>query len=520
MADYIYTMEIRLTPDQVRAVSLVTEAARAQGMNVYLTGGTMRDLLTGLPIRDIDLTVQGNPVRLQKELEKSQVRTEYIDDHTNSISLTFPGGVRGEIEMAHVATYDKPGKPPAITPAGIAEDLRRRDFTVNAMALSLNEGSKGLLLDPSNGAADVEAKLLRVLHNYAFLEEPVRLIRATRFLARFHWQMEERTQARYDAAKENNYIEYISNRAVGDEVEQLAYEDDPLGVMRALEKEDWLKVLHPHWSVAKVDATGLQALLRTRQQLAEMGVEGSPAAAVMYFLTAKLTDKEIAELQRMIPNKTLVEKWRSVEEQAKELSKRLTSKEAAMPSGAWKVLSEARPETLMFLSATVRQQTVEQKIKNYFTKWRQVKDKLPLPEMTELRITPSLANYQDIADQVFRLLLDGKLHTHTETMKFLQPYSPPLPPPPQPTRRGRAAKAEAGALAAAAAGAGKKAAAKAAAAPAAPATAPSQAPAKPALKGRPATKKAENQQTKPTTSAPPAKKPATKPAKKAKKTKK
>src|ERR1700757_2852361 len=128
------------------------------------------------------------------------------------------------------------------------------------MALSLNPGSRGLLMDPFNGAADIEAKLIRVLHNYAFVEDPSRLIRATRFAARFHWPLEERTQQRYDAAKENKYIDHIARGAIGHEIAQLAHEDDPLNVVRALEREDFLKVLHPHWTVAKVDVSGLTQL--------------------------------------------------------------------------------------------------------------------------------------------------------------------------------------------------------------------------------------------------------------------
>ncbi|MGZ4827092.1 MAG: CCA tRNA nucleotidyltransferase, partial [Terriglobales bacterium] len=183
MADYIYTMETRLTPEQQRAVSLVQDVARAQEMNLYLTGGTIRDIISGFLIRDIDLTVQGNALRLQKDLEKAGVIVEGVDDDTKTLYVLFPGNVRGEIGMTHAAAYDKPGKPPRITPATINEDLRRRDFTVNAMALSLNPGSRGLLLDPFNGIADIEAKVLRVLHNYAFLEEPIRLLRATRLAA-------------------------------------------------------------------------------------------------------------------------------------------------------------------------------------------------------------------------------------------------------------------------------------------------------------------------------------------------
>src|SRR6202012_5018256 len=121
----------------------------------------------------------------------------------------------GEIDMAHTERFEKTGKPPVIAPAGISEDLRRRDFTVNAMGLSLNVGSRGLLLDPTNGAADIELKLIRVLHNYAFLEDPSRLIRATRFHQRWHWEFEERTKARYDSAKEGGYIDHITHRLRG-----------------------------------------------------------------------------------------------------------------------------------------------------------------------------------------------------------------------------------------------------------------------------------------------------------------
>ena len=418
MADYIYTMEIRLTPDQQRGVTLVQDIARAAGMNIYLTGGAVRDIISGFPIRDLDFSVQGNPLKLQKDLEKAGVRIAGVDDDFKTLYLGLPGNVRAEISMARIEHYEKAGKPPVISPATLIEDLRRRDFTVNAMALSLNPGSRGLLMDPFNGAADIEAKVIRVLHNYAFVEDPSRLIRATRFAARFHWPLEERTQARFESAKENNYIEYITNKAIGYEIEQLAYEEDPLHIVRVLEKEGWLKVLNPHWTSAKVDTAQLGQLLKTRQQMNELGYAPDPAPAVMYFLTARLGDKDIADMRKQIPRKDLVEAWRDLEDHAKELAKRLVGKEAATPSRAWKLLSEARPEMILFLALTARQQAVAQKIKNFFTKWRQVQQKIPLPEMTELHITPQLPEYPKIAHDVFMLLLDGKLRSRTETLKY------------------------------------------------------------------------------------------------------
>ncbi len=495
MADYIYTMEIRLTPDQQRGVTLVQDIARAADMNIYLSGGAVRDIITGLPIRDLDFTVQGNPFKLQKDLERAGVRIAGSDEDTKTIYLTLPGNVRAEIGMARTERYDKIGKPPVVTPATIIEDLRRRDFTVNAMALSLNPGSRGLLMDPFNGAADIEGKLLRTLHNYAFVEDPSRLIRATRFATRFQWPIEERTLARYNSAKENNYIDHISRHAAANEAAQISYEDDPLLVVRALEKEGWLKVLDPHWTLAKIDTANLGELKKTRQLMNELGYAPEPSAPVMYFLTAKLGDKDIASMRRTMPRKDLVENWNNLESDAKALAKRLAGKEAATPSRTWKLLSDARQDLILFLDVTSKQKVVTQKIKNFFTKWRDVRKKLPLPEMTELRITPLMPDYAKIADDVFMLLLDGKMRSQSEIMKFLTPLSPPLPPPPPPPqgRRGKAAKAAAAAAGqpAVQAKAGRKGKGAVVAAPAVPA------PEQPAVKKETGKKSAKTVTTKP-----------------------
>jgi tRNA nucleotidyltransferase (CCA-adding enzyme) len=509
MADYIYTMEIRLTPDQLKGVNLVQEIARAAGITLYLTGGAIRDIISGFTIRDLDFTVQGNPLKLQKDFERAGAQIAGHDEDVRTLFLVLPGNVRAEIGMARTEEYEKVGRPPVITPASIQEDLRRRDFTVNAMALSLNEGSRGLLLDPFNGVADIEAKLLRILHNYSFVEDPSRLIRATRFAARFHWPLEERTLQRYNAAKESNYIEHISRSAVGHEIAQLAHEDDALSVVRALEKEEWLKVLHPHWTSAKVDASGLGQLMKTRQQMVDLGYTVDPSAGVMHFLTAKLSDKDISDLRRQIPRKDLIEAWRDIEDHAKDLAKRLTGREAATPSRTWNLLSAARPEMILFLAVTARNQTVAGKIKNFLTKWRQVQQRIPLPEMTELLITPALPEYPKIARDVFMLLLDGKLRSRTETLRFLKPFAPPPPPPPPPPRRGRGPKAAAGAPVAEVPG--KKGATvrgKGKAVAAAPASVPAPV-AKPEAKTKPAAKAKPETKAKPAKAAPkPAKRPA------------
>src|ERR1700733_16078180 len=97
MADYIYTMEIRLTPDQQRGVTLVQDIARDTGMNIYLTGGAERDIISGFPIRDLDFTVQGNPLKLQKQLEHAGAVVASVDDELKTLYLVLPGNVCAEV---------------------------------------------------------------------------------------------------------------------------------------------------------------------------------------------------------------------------------------------------------------------------------------------------------------------------------------------------------------------------------------------------------------------------------------
>src|SRR5437868_2251083 len=110
MADYIYTMETRLTPDQLRGVNLLQGIAKDAGMNIYLAGGAVRDIISGFNIRDLDFTVQGNPLKIQKELEKAGTRIVAADDDSKTLYLTLPGNVRAEISMARVERYEKAGK--------------------------------------------------------------------------------------------------------------------------------------------------------------------------------------------------------------------------------------------------------------------------------------------------------------------------------------------------------------------------------------------------------------------------
>ena len=169
MSDYIYMLESHLSPDQNRVVEDVQRASGQANVNVFLTGGAMRDMLAGFRIRDLDFAVEGNALKVAKALcEKAGAKTAMEDDDRKSAELVFPTGVTAQIGMSRQEKSARAGGKPQVTPATIQEDLRGRDFTCNAIALSLNKASRGLLLDPMNGLADIERHELRAVTRTGF----------------------------------------------------------------------------------------------------------------------------------------------------------------------------------------------------------------------------------------------------------------------------------------------------------------------------------------------------------------
>ena len=202
MSDYMFKLESHLSTDQFRVVGQVQEVAAAAGVNLFLTGGAMRDMLGGFPVRDLDFTVEGNALSLSKDLAKKYgARWCPQTSCARAWRCVFPGGGPAELGMAHTEKFAKSGARPQVSAATIHEDLRCRDFTVNAIALSLNKASMGLPIDPTNGVGDIERKELRTIHNYSFYDDPIRMLRLIRFKVRLGYTIDERTRLQYENAR-------------------------------------------------------------------------------------------------------------------------------------------------------------------------------------------------------------------------------------------------------------------------------------------------------------------------------
>ncbi len=428
MSDYIYLLENRLSPDQRHALAQLREAARQAETILFLTGDAVRDLTSGHAVRDLEIAVHGNALKLKKTIEKLGGKVWGEHEASQSLYLCFPGTVRVDLVSAHSLTYPKPGKP-VYHPASIQEDLRRRDFTVNAMAISLNEGSFGLLMDPLNGAADIESRTLRLVSNYGFIEDPALMIRAMRYRARLGWELDLKTRGRYDNAKADGVIEYLSEHARSQELEQIGHEEDGLNVLRALDAEGWMKVLFAAWTPAKADEEKLMALHELAVGLLMQGVHPDMSAAQMQLLTAKLQAKDLAALKKEMLRPGFVQEWNSLDALAAGFQKVLLSKEKATASAGYKLFTTYDPEAVLWLGFTSKNAAVKDRYEQFLKTWPEARQGIPHALMQEMRITPELAKYNDIVHAVFLELIDGKLTTPEEMRAFLEPHSPPAPPP-------------------------------------------------------------------------------------------
>src|SRR5260370_25438374 len=341
MPDYMYMLESRLRAEQRAAVVRMQELAVETTTNVYLTGGAVRDLISGMPIRDLDFTVEGNPSRFARELEKGGARVAHEDEKIRRVKVLFSGDVDGSMEAVREEISARPGVLPEMRWSTIMEALRRRDFSLNAIALSLNAASRGLLLDPTNGLADLEAREVRALSIHSFTNQPVRLLRAVRYSARMDFKMESRTEEWFKLALERGLEESIPPGDAGDELRQLAREDKPVHILKAWEARGLLDALGPQLAKRHPHYEMLARILRAREDLAAAGIRPRLFVPVTCAVLGKLKGREVSgALHRLEYRQQEIDVVNSLEELAHKVTAALAGRKTTAPGVAYEFLEE------------------------------------------------------------------------------------------------------------------------------------------------------------------------------------
>jgi len=420
----MFMLDSHLSADQNRVLEQVQAAAGAAGVNLFLTGGGMRDMMGGFPIRDLDFSVEGNALKVARTLEEQGARIVSLDENRRTAELVFANGVTGQIAMSRKERYAKAGGKPQVTPATIQEDLRGRDFTVNAIALSLNRASRGLLLDPTNGLADLEHREMRSTHPYVFYDDPVRLLRLNRLRIRLGFAVEERTQAQYQNARAARMEDLISSPSLGMELQNIATEFNAAEVVQALDQERLLTLFSPALTGPKVNLHGLERLEKGERLVESAGLSvDAKVPLFLHALTAKLTPKEKAELLKTVDLlKSDTDRLRNLDAPARKLEQALKSARVRKPSHVYQILADAPAASVVFLLANSSERVVQERIRHYVQKYLPTMQEVPAAEWDAIEGQPGTPKYNRNR-QVF---LASKLDVRPR--KTPEPEQPPVTP--------------------------------------------------------------------------------------------
>jgi tRNA nucleotidyltransferase/poly(A) polymerase len=422
MSDYMFLLESRLSPDQLQSLVQVHQAAAGAHMPVFLVGGTVRDLLGGFPIRDLDFSVEGPALKLVRHLDRGLFTIRSTDEQRQAVELVFGGGATLEIGMSRRETYPKAGGKPEIEPATIQDDLRRRDFSVNAIALSLNQASRGLLLDPTNGLADMERKELRTLSNYGFYDDPSRMLRLIRLQSRLKYSIEERTRNQFGNAREAGALDQIPPRSRLRELQQVADEPEMVEAVKGLESAGLLEVFEPHLG-KKLDLPMLARLEKTRRLVEKSGLRIDSFGPFLWALTKKLSTAERIVLRTRLGLKADEAKaWTELETRARTLQKTLAGKQMAQNSRLYEAVTAEDPAVALFLIAYSQVKEVRDRLRSYFRELRPAVSKVRDEEIEELGAKRGTAKFEKLREAYLAARLDKKISNKDEAVKVLESY--------------------------------------------------------------------------------------------------
>jgi tRNA nucleotidyltransferase/poly(A) polymerase len=403
----------------------------------------MRDMLGGFRIRDLDFVVEGQAPKLAKSIaERTGATIVSIDENRKTAELVFPTGVTAQVAMSRQEKYGRPGAKPQVSPATIQDDLRGRDFTCNAIALSLNRASRGLLLDPMNGLADIERRELRSVSPYGFYDDPSRLLRLFRFQVRLGFTVEERTGMQVANAREAQVEKAIPAKVLGEELKRIGAEDSPAEVFKLIEEAGLAALFLPGAGVGKLNLAGVAKLEKIARLLPEdTRTRAARLGPFLFALTEKLTAKEKQALIKATElGKPDLDHWQKLEARSKKLETALRSPRIRKASQVYHIVATAQPDELLFLMYHSAIKPVQERLKNYFQKYLPLVQEITPEEWATVEGKPGTPRYAKARDEFVSHRLDRRPPRKPEEVPAAEaaPVAPP-PPPPEAAmaRRGR-----------------------------------------------------------------------------------
>ena len=391
-------LDSSLSAEPLSMVHTAGELCRERGEHLYLVGGVVRDLILGRPNFDLDLVVEGEAEELARSLVQARGGEVVMRSQFGTVKVRY-GDLTLDFATARSESYSRPGALPTVSKGSIKEDLLRRDFTINAMAMKLDPEGFGEVLDPCGGQKDIEGQCIRILHEKSFIDDATRMLRAIRYEQRLGFRIEPKTEGllRRDIAMLN----MISGDRLRRELELIFKEEEPEKMLLRADDLGVLPQIHP--------ALGAKEWFGEKLRQARSDPALIPLGIYFPLLVYHLA---IAQAKGLIERLNLPKTVAQAVEDTIDLRDNLSALEDSElpPSGICRLLEKYNIYSVMTCVLAVDESLVSQRMRLYLDKLRHVKPLLKGKALQEMGLAPG-ARLGEIIQDLRWAKIDGRVKT-------------------------------------------------------------------------------------------------------------
>ena len=413
-------MEEKIPRRVLRVLRTAGEVAEGMGSSTYLVGGLVRDLLLGVENLDVDITVEGDGIAFAKKLAQRLSGRVKGQTRFGTAIVTFRGGFKIDVATARQEYYERPAALPTVQKSSLRDDQFRRDFTINAMAIKLNPGEFGKLIDFFGGERDLKRGVVRTLHHGSFLDDPTRIFRAVRFSERYQFEIDEGTKDLIKQATNLAMFDALTIERVRDELVLILSEKKPVRAIRRMAELHELKFIHPGIKLNKQ----LRNLLGNLEELLNWFRSSFPKEKceqwLIYFsaLLQGLTVKEArAACQRFHLSRKDEEKVIKGKEGASRKLREL-GRVRLRPSQIYGQLEKLPLESLLVVMAGAGK-IARGRIALYLRELRSIRLKVTGDDLKELGLKPGPV-FTKLLEKTLIAKLDGSLKTKRDELNHVK----------------------------------------------------------------------------------------------------
>jgi tRNA nucleotidyltransferase (CCA-adding enzyme) len=431
MRDLSPLLKKALSPERLNLIRKLAATSAAMQMRPFIVGGFVRDLLLGRASQDFDLVVEGDAIRLARRLARElggKVTAHARFGTASWLPRPLDGAESSGLDLASARAeiYRQPAVLPTVAAGDLADDLRRRDFTINTLAICLDAGHFGQLRDDLGGERDLERGLVRVLHPQSFIDDPTRMLRAVRYEQRYGFHLDPETQSLVPGALP--YVEKLSAQRLRHELDLILGEPAAGRIITRLEGLDVLKAIHPRLpgdaaARQRLESPRHPELLGSRREPSAHAAGGQsasdpPGDSYLNWLLW-LMPLPVAEIELIDRRLHFTAALRKALLGAAALLAGLPSLASMRPSGWVGRLEEIPIPAVYAVSLATSGGRSREMLENYLLRWRHVRPGSTGHDLKQRGLRPG-PKYQEILRRLRDAWLDGEVRSPAEEASLLQ----------------------------------------------------------------------------------------------------